>query len=570
MDNPASRRPGPLAWIRFTWQTAGKNNLLIGLLTLVQILLSSTGVCYALLLRELVDGAAAGNRQRFLFGAFWFISVAAAQILLAALRRFLRELTGSSLENRFKKRLFTALLDRNLGDVAAVHTARWMNYLTSDTSIVAENLTELLPELFGMTVQLGTALAALLILEPRLGWLVLPAGLILLVFSTLFRSRMKSLHKKIQESDGDLRQTLQEALTGMTVVRAYAAEEQIQAQAGRKMALHKRARMRRSNFSNLCNIGFGFLMNGAYVLGALFCSHGILVGTMGLGNLVAVMQLVGQIQSPMANISSIVPRYYRLQASTERLMEAEALPHSSGPAPLPAEEALRFYRQDFSGLSLEHISFTYPDKAAPALRDFSLHIGKQEYIALTGPSGCGKSTVFRLLLGLYSPQRGCCRILSSQGQSQPAEALRRMFAYVPQGVFFMNGTIRQVVAFSEPRRAKEDSLLWQALETACAADFVRALPQGLDTPLGEQGLGLSEGQLQRLSIARAIFSQRPVLLLDEATSALDEATEKTLLQNLRSMTQRTVLIVTHRPAAFSICDRVIDFETQEGALWNSN
>ena len=208
---------------------------------------------------------------------------------------------------------------------------------------------------------------------------------------------------------------------------------------------------------------------------------------------------------------------------------------------------------------MDRVTFSYGDGEAPVLRDFSFQLHRQEFVAFTGHSGCGTSTVFRLLLGLYHPESGSCRVLNRQGESRDLQAMRRLFAYVPQGNQLMSGTIRQVVSFACPEQCGDDERLWQALDAACAGAFVRALPRGLDTVLGERGSGLSEGQMQRLAVARALFSHRPVLLLDEATSALDPEAEVQLLENLRRLTGKTVLIVTHRPAALAVVDRVIDF-----------
>ena len=536
-----------------------KNKLHIIGLTALQMILGGCGVLYALILREIVNGAAAGNARHFWGAAAGFVALTVVQLLLVALFRYLNELTRASLENALKQRLFDTLLTKDFGAVSAVHSAKWMNYLTSDTAVVANQMTALLPGLAGMLVQLFGALWAVLVLEPKLAWLIFPVGLLLVVFSAAFRRRMKALHKQVQETDGELRLSLQEQLSGMTVVRAYSGEEQARTQAAEKMADHKKARMRRCTFSNLCNVGFGAAMRGGTLLGAIFCGYGILSGTMSVGNLVAVMQLMGQVQGPMANLSGFVPQYYSLVASTERLMEAESLPQEPGEESVADTEAQRFYAEDMAALELEQVDFAYGDAPKNVLENFSLLVKKKEYVAFTGHSGCGKSTVFRLLLGLYIPQKGQCAAVDHAGKAWNLRRYRRLFAYVPQGKFFMSGTIRDAVTFSEPGGAEREAEIWQALETACAAEFVRKLEQGLDTPLGEQGLGLSEGQLQRLAIARAIFSRRPVLLLDEATSALDEATEKQVLSNLRVMTDRTVLIVTHRPAALEICDRVIDF-----------
>ena len=193
------------------------------------------------------------------------------------------------------------------------------------------------------------------------------------------------------------------------------------------------------------------------------------------------------------------------------------------------------------------------------LQNINLRIVKGEYVAFTGQSGCGKSTLLKLLLCLYPLDAGSQYLEKIDGSRLPlTSAYRSLFAYVPQGNQLMSGTIREIVAFHDVRKMQNEEFLWKSLSIACAEEFVRELPEGLNTRLGERGVGLSEGQMQRIAIARAVCSGNPILMLDESTSALDEATERQLLQNLRSMTDKTVLIVTHRPAVLAICDRQVE------------
>ena len=194
-----------------------------------------------------------------------------------------------------------------------------------------------------------------------------------------------------------------------------------------------------------------------------------------------------------------------------------------------------------------------------ALSDLSFRIDRGEFVAIVGPSGCGKSTVLKLLMSIYQLDGGERYLTDKQGTKSLTAEWHRLFAYVPQGNQLMSGTIREVVSFADKADMRNDERINRALHIACADDFVSELESGIDTLLGERGTGLSEGQMQRIAIATAIFSDSPILLLDEATSALDADTEKHLLQNLRCMTDKTVVIVTHRPAALEICDRVIDF-----------
>jgi ATP-binding cassette subfamily B protein len=281
---------------------------------------------------------------------------------------------------------------------------------------------------------------------------------------------------------------------------------------------------------------------------------------MSYGTFTAVLQLINQVQNPITNLSGFLPRYYAMLASADRLIEAEQFVEDDRtPAVADVE---RFYREEFRGLQLKDACFTYRigRESPQLLNGLDLTIRKGEYVAFTGPSGCGKSTVLKLLMCLYPLDSGARNVMSTTGDLPLTAGWRGLYAYVPQGNQLMNGTIRDVVTFGEQDAADKDEAIYRALEIACADQFVRELPDGLDTMLGERGAGLSEGQMQRIAVARAIYSDRPVLLLDEATSALDDATEKQLLKNLRAMTDRTVIIVTHRSAVLDVTDTEIRFK----------
>lgn len=551
------------------WLSAvtGRAKGLVGLLVVVQTVLSVSSIAFAFVLRRIINMAVDGVQGGFWASLALLVGILLGQIVLSAAGRFLSEYTSATVENRFKHRLFSALLTGDYASVTAVHSGEWMNRLTSDTTIIAGGVTQIVPGLIGMLVRLFGALAAILWLEPRFFWVLVPGGAAMLALTYGFRKILKRLHKNIQEADGILRVFLQERLESLLIVRTFAKEQQTAAQAASLMEQHKAARMKRSNFSNLCNIGFAGAMNGAYLLGIGFCGYGILTGTMSYGNLMAIMQLVGQVQNPFANITGYLPRYYAMLASAERLMEAEAFAPDSE-HPLAEEKTLEFYRTKLTALRLEHASFTYqpPVRAEEeqppmpvVLKDIDLTIRKGEYIAFTGPSGCGKSTVLKLLMCLYPLDAGSCTLETASGTQPLTAAWRSLFAYVPQGNQLLSGTIRDIVSFGDPCKAQEDAGILRALRIACAEDFVQKLEKGLDTTLGEHGQGLSEGQMQRIAIARAVFSEHPILMLDEATSALDEATARQLLENLRRMTDKTVLMVTHRADQTGFFDRELSF-----------
>ncbi|MEJ8743311.1 ABC transporter ATP-binding protein [Mediterraneibacter sp. HCN-7094] len=571
--------------LHFINEVAGKSRLYIIFLLLVQMVLGISSVFYALLLRGLIDGAVAHDSSKMLTYCILFAALVAGQIALRAVLRFLEEYAKATYENAFKSWLFAGLLTHNYGAVTATHSGEWMNRLTSDTVVVSEGLATIVPGVAGMVTKMAGALVVILIMEPRFAYILVPGGILLVLLTYIFRKQLKKLHKQMQEKDGLVRIFLQEHLGSLMIVKAFGKEADSLTEAENHMSEHKKARMRKNHFSNVCNIGFGAVMNGAYVLGAVYGAFGIYNGTMTYGTFMAMLQLISQIQNPFANITGYLPKYFAMLASAERLMEIEAYAkdelrdRDEGCVAGEVQTEHKAYMADtidngaeYSGsidksrksryipdnstFGLSHVDFTYlppvvteGDVIMPiVLNDYSLMIRKGEFVAFTGPSGCGKSTVLKLMMGLYTVDAG-----------EVYGCDRSMFAYVPQGNQLMSGSIRDIITFSDKNRTEDEAGIRSALQIACADGFIAELEHGIDTLLGERGLGLSEGQMQRLAIARAIYSDRPVLLLDEATSALDAGTEEAVLENLRSMTDKTVIIVTHRPAALKLCDRQVAF-----------
>lgn len=555
---------------RFTLQwlgsVSGKKKIYIILLVIVQMALSLGSISYALIFRGIVDAAVGGIRGNLKRWILLFIVVVIFQVSMGACNRFLREYTQASLENCFKNRLLSFMFVCDYEKISRRHSGEWMNRLTSDTVVIAEGMTQMLPGITGMLIRLIGALILLIVMYPMFGYLIVPSGLLLIGVNAIFRKILKKLHKQVQEADGDLRIFLQESLTGMLVIRVFGKEKQTIEKADEKMAEHKAARMRRNHISNLCNSGFNGAMNAAYVVGTAVGGYGILTGTITYGTLLAMIQLIGQLQSPFANLTGFFPQYYAMLASAERIREVEEYPlDQTYKDKKTAEQIQEFYRNDLKSLVLKDAGFSYissnsdqEDVRPVVLEHINLEIQKGMYIALTGPSGCGKSTLLKVLMCLYQLNHGIYQMKTETGIELMRPEWRGLFAYVPQGNALMSGTIREVVTFGICTENGEEQI-WHALQIAEARDFVRKLPQGLDTFLGERGTGISEGQMQRIAIARAIYANRPILILDESTSALDEEMEKRVLSNLREMTEKTVLIVTHRKAALEICNMELRF-----------
>lgn len=589
---------GTLAWLNRTID--GKKRYILSLVCL-QILVGAGSVCTSLLFRTLIDRAVGRDTEGFWRAVICMAALALGQLTLRCLGNFLYEWSRATIENQLKEKLFSCLLRKDYASVTAVHSGEWMNRLTSDTVVVAHGIIEIIPGLTGLLTRMVGALAAIFVLEPVFIAILLPGGGAVLLLTYAFRKLLKRLYKQIREADGAVRVFLQERLGSLMIVHTFAMEKKAEESAREKMNRHKDARIRRNHLSNLCSTAFGLAANGLYLFGAAYCGYGILKGEISYGTMMAMLQLIGQVQSPFANLTGYLPRYYAVIASAERLKEAEDFDEDCVEEPVEEAEILRIYKEELQGFGLRGASFTYTppvqENSSPedsnsgqvVLKEIDLEIRKGEFVAFTGHSGCGKSTILKLLMSLYPLDAGERYLVGRRGMAGRRNAIeeysanegadqmtggwrtpltarwRGLFAYVPQGNQLMSGTIREIISLGDKEKMGQEQRLQQALEIACAQEFVNALEDGLDTELGERGSGLSEGQMQRIAIARAIFSGRPVLMLDESTSALDGVTEQRLLANLRAMTNKTVLIVTHREEALRICDKQI-IMTEDGRL----
>ncbi len=547
-----------LTWLR---KMTKKYRAFVVLLTVLEIIVSGLAICYALVMKQMVDRAVAKDGHGFVIGMIGFGMLVLGQLMIRIITRQISEYTRSSIENTLKEKLFWALLIKDYGNVSSKHSEEWMNRLTSDTVICADGMTDILPGFFGMMIRLVGSLVLILYLQPELAIIMIPGGILFLIITVVLRRPLKKFHKDVQEKDGKVRMYLKERISSMLVVRVFGVENIAVEQAANTMEAHKNSRMRKAWISNICNSGFSLAINGMYLLGIGFCGYGIIHGSVTLGTLTAMIQLIGQLQSPLASLGGYVPRYYTTIASAERLMEVEQYKDVDESVFYSADEVQKLYEEQLREIIFSRVSFSYQGKTdidSPMLRDVSFSIEKGDYIAVTGTSGCGKSTMLKLLMGIYRPQTGTIKVILNDGTSIAIENMKRLFAYVPQGNFLMSGSIRDVITFGK-KRMMDDEKLKMAVQLACA-DFVYDLPMQLDTILGEKGTGLSEGQMQRIAIARALYADRSVLILDESTSALDQQTEKRLLDNLKQLTDKTVLLVSHRLPALEICSKQLHFE----------
>lgn len=558
------RREGNTAALKWVWTISGKAKIWPAVQSLVRLAQGSIAILYAYSLGNVVDAAASGNADLFFREFQLFALYNITSILLLLLNRYLAEQSKNALEKAFRMQAFSQLLRRDYEKISRTHTGEWMNRITSDTNVIANAASTIVPETLGALARIAGALIALIQIIPQIAFFLIPGGVLLAAVSLLMQKKLKQLHKTAQHTEGKTYAFMQERLSSLLVIHSFTQENASRVMAGQRIDQLNTVRLRRARFSIFCNAALGGAMVTAQILGIAMCGLGILNKTISYGMMSTVLYLVNMLETPLKGFSGYITQYYGMLASAERLMEIETYELDLSSTPFPLEEVTHYYAQQFDAFGLDHADFAYEDgEGAEVLQDFSLMVRRGEFVALTGDSGCGKSTVLKVLLNLYPLQGGNVYRQNTDGTRQPLDAAwRGLFAYVPQGNQLISGTVRETLTFSDPKRMEQEELLYWALQIACADDFVKELPNGLDTVLGERGNGLSEGQMQRLSVARAILSERPVLLLDEATSALDSATEEQLLKNLRAMTDRTVLIVTHREAALDICDKRIHFENR--------
>ena len=520
-------------------------------LTLTGMLVSLMGVFFALLSKRVLDvatGQAEGALMREGIMMFVFLIL---QLLLEVFQNFYNVYVTGKFNIRFKSRLFETVLKKDYIKITEYHTGELMNRISSDVGIVATGLIHMFPQLCFYLTKIVACFFALYVLDSTFALLCLALGPLIFTTAYIYRKQMKSLHKSCQAADGAVKSFMQETLKNILVIKSFGCSDQAGARSG--FLLHRlfKLNLKRNKLSIMANVFFYIGLTAGYYFALAWGAYKIANGFMTFGTLTALLQLVSQIQTPFQGLSSLFPQYYSMVASAERLMEIENLPEDT------FAEKLTWSERDWEAIRLTDIGFAYRDEKILEKTDFD--VNKGEFIVITGTSGTGKSTLLKIMLGILNPQSGTTQLVMQDGTACALyEEKKQLFSYVPQGNVIVSGSIRENVLFFKNGISDEEII--KALQDAQIWSFIETLPDGLDTELGEGGLGLSEGQIQRLSVARAILHGAPVLLLDEATSALDEETELAILSALKARKDKTCILVSHKKAALSFCDRAFHFE----------
>lgn len=534
----------------------------IALMTLAQVGHSLLGVCFALGSRGVIDSAVAGEPEAFFRACGIQAGIIVGIMITLATVRHLRDRLSADLERDWKRRLLHGLLHGDYSTVSAYHSGELLNRLNNDVAKVNDGILSILPNATAMVIRLIAAIAVLGVLDGLFTTLVLALGLTVILVTGLVRRRLTELNKQVSVHDGRVSGFLQESMEKLLMVQAMDVSQEVEARADHLLADRYAVQRKRKNIALLTNTGISLLSYGAGFLALCWCSWQLLMGRMSFGSLTAVIQLVNQLQTPFVNISGVLPQYVAMTASAERLMELEAI--QGEPASFAEDSAALYHRM--TALGAENLCFSYNRDVV--LQNAAFSLAKGSFAVITGPSGIGKSTLLKLLLGIFRPESGSLYLDTPEGRIPLDRSTRQLFAYVPQGNLLLSGTLRENLTIVRPDATAAE--IQEAVYISAMTDFLADLPQGLDTVLGENGTGLSEGQAQRLAIARAVLGGAPILLLDECTSALDTETEKKVLTRLHSLPDRTCIAVTHRSAALTFCDWQMDIRDGKISVFSSS
>lgn len=533
----------PLLWIGKRM----KNRIpAILLLTGIKIAHALLAVCFALGSKGVINGAISGQKALFFQACLKQLCVIGGIVLCLAFSRHLHDKLKADLDRDWKRELLHGLLHGDYAEVQKFHSAELINRLNNDVTRINDGVLQVFPNFAAMATRLLAAVSVLGALDLRFAILLGGIGLVVILVTGLMRKRLKTLNKLVNEHDGKVSGFLQENMEKLLMVQAMDVSSEVECRNEELMEERYQVQRRRKNVSLAANTCVSIMMYGVGFLTLGWCSYKLLMGQMNFGTLTAITQLVTQVQAPFVNLSSILPQYTAMMASADRLMELEAI---QGEPPAMLEDVQSVYA-DMDTIGGEHLSFAYDSDLIFDNADFQLPKGA--FAVITGPSGIGKSTLLKLLLGIFKAETGCLYLGGNGEKIRLDRSTRRMFSYVPQGNLLLSGTVRDNLTIVKPKATQAE--IDQAIYVSAMDEFLPQLPDGLDTMLGESGAGLSEGQAQRLAIARAVLGGAPVLLLDECTSALDEATEAIVLQRLKALPERTCVAVTHRPAAVALCD----------------
>lgn len=527
----------------------------VAVTSLISAFTAVSYVLLALITKRVLDIATKDAAGSLAAAGTALFAVIAVQVILSACQSLLNAYVNGRLTLSLRSYLFTLICRKRYSQISRYHSGDILNRLTSDVDVVVSSSVSIIPSVVSTVAKITAGIGAMIFMNPIIAAVILALGITVPAIGRAINKKYKYMHKECQRTEGKTRSFMQECFENIVVIKSFASEKPFVKRLTVFMEDNFRLKIKRTGISVLASICLYTFFTAGYYAVLLWGAGGLAAGTLTYGTLMAFLQLISQLRAPLQNVSGILPQYYSALASAERLIELEKTEDEK--PPLEKESADRL-KDNFESLEINGLCFGYGREAV--IENCSFKIEKNKITAVTGESGSGKSTLFKLILGLYSPTAGSITV---NGKIPVDASVRGLFAYVPQGNMVLSGTVKDNITLCNPD--VDEERLINAAKAAEIYDYISSLPDGFDTVLSERGAGLSEGQIQRISIARALLTEAPVLLLDEATSALDETTETRVLENIKAMSAKTVVFITHRNTSLKVCDRIIRVENKKFA-----
>ena len=514
-------------------------------------------------------GSALPHPSTLLSAGMLLVGIMVLQLALGYAGRWIAALLGVDAQNRMQRRIFSHLLRSEWHGKEQRHSGDVLNRLISDCQTVVNVVTDTVPQALAVLVRLACAFLFLYSMDAMLAVGVTVILPVFILLSRLYIHRMRSITREVRRTDSRIQSTLQESIQHRLVLKTLERVETMLTVVGEQQASLRKLVRHRTLFSSTSNLVLNVGFGGAYLFAFLWSANRLADGTITFGMMTAFIQLCGQIQGPFRELTRFIPAIIGSFTAAERLMELEETPLELDGEPIRFAEG--------AGIRVEDVTFAYDDHSRHVLNHLNLDFPPGSSTAILGETGAGKTTLIRLILALLKPSEGRVVMYGRREKIEKGEVgdpggdsaghtvsarTRCNLVYVPQGNSLFSGSLRWNLQLGAPDASEEE--MHKALHLACA-DFVQTLPEGLDTIIGEGGAGLSEGQAQRIAIARALLRKGSILLLDEATSALDQQTEHQLLNNLIEYNEQlavrsTLLFITHRPAVVEHCSQVITLQ----------
>ena len=505
-------------------------------------------------IRSLTDIATHAKEGSIIWTAVVLGTVFLLEMCMHVASTWISAVLGVRTQNMMQQFFFRQLIKGKWSGIEKYHSGDVLNRLFGDVNDIVDLMTDILPTTVIVITQFVASFIYLYLMDSTLALIVVITSPIFVLLSRLYFKRMRRIVRTIKDSNSAIQSIIQESIQHKMVIKVLGRESSMVDRLEQRQSLLRKQIKARARFSilskTLVNIGFA----GAFLIALVWGLFQLQAGLITMGVLMAFTQLINRIQRPMLDAARLLPIFVNSMTSCERLMELEELPLEPEAEPITLDGNV--------GIRFNNISYRYTEKGRIIIQHFSHDFQPGSFTAILGETGAGKTTLIRMILALINPTEGTVEAYSSTLNHTLSPALRSNFSYIPQGNTLFSGTIRENLLMGKPDATAEE--MRHALQLAMA-DFVFALPDGLDTKCAEQGGGLSEGQAQRIAIARAILHPCKVLLLDEATSALDVETEKKLLENLKQhFHDSTIIFVTHRLAVVDFTSDVIKMERLNG------